>query len=284
MIRKFGLFTVLLGSIVGLLSATATLQLANAQMYGPGGLGGLGGVGGLGSLGGFGGVGPGGLGGLGPGILGFGGVGSLGPGILGFGGVGSLGGFGGVGPQNFTSSIKLPSLMINTLASQLKSSIGKVSNTVEDQVGNNSRTVSAYLRGINGFGVYDISVLDNNGNLHEFLIDPANGKVISQFRLGPTVLGGPGILGGIGGLGGLDSQLKSSIGKVSNAVEQQVGNNSRTVSAYLTSINGLAVYRISVLDNNGNSHEYLIDPANGKVIAYNIIQLAPLSNVMRGLS
>ena len=166
MIRKFGLFTVLLGSIVGLLSATATLQLANAQMYGPGGLGGLGGVGGLGSLGGFGGVGPGGLGGLGPGILGF-------------GGVGSLGGFGGVGPQNFTSSIKLPSLMINTLASQLKSSIGKVSNTVEDQVGNNSRTVSAYLRGINGFGVYDISVLDNNGNLHEFLIDPANGKVIA---------------------------------------------------------------------------------------------------------
>ena len=68
MIRKFGLFTVLLGSIVGLLSATATLQIANAQMYGPGGLGGLGGLGGaggLGSPGGFGGVGPGGLGGLG---------------------------------------------------------------------------------------------------------------------------------------------------------------------------------------------------------------------------
>ncbi|HKG89619.1 MAG TPA: hypothetical protein VKA95_14960 [Nitrososphaeraceae archaeon] len=38
-------FTVLLGSIVGLLSATATLQLANAQMYGPGGLGGVGGLG-----------------------------------------------------------------------------------------------------------------------------------------------------------------------------------------------------------------------------------------------
>jgi uncharacterized membrane protein YkoI len=110
---------------------------------------------------------------------------------------------------------------------------------------------------------------------------------------------GPGGVGGFGGIGPqnitsvklpslmantLASQLKSSIGKVSNTVEQQVGNNSRTVSAYLTSINGLAVYHISVLDNNGNSHEYLIDPANGKVIAYNIIQLDPMSNVMRGLS
>ena len=174
--------------------------------------------------------------------------------------------------------------MANTLASQLKSSIGKVSNTVEQQVGNNSTTLSAYLRGINGFGVYDISVLDNNGNLHEYLIDPANGKVISQFRLGPAGLGGPGILGGIGGFGGLASQLKSSIGKVSNTVEQQVGNNSTTLSAYLRGINGFGVYDISVLDNNGNLHEYLIDPANGKVIAYNIIQLDPMSNVMRGLS
>jgi hypothetical protein len=58
MIRKIGLF-VLLGSIVGLLSATATLQIANANIHG------LGGAGGLGSLGGFGGIGPGGVGGLG---------------------------------------------------------------------------------------------------------------------------------------------------------------------------------------------------------------------------
>ena len=129
-------------------------------MYAPGGVGSLGGVGGLGGFGG--------LGGLGPGILGFG-----------IGGVGGLGGFGVIGPQNITSSVKLPSLMANTLASQLKSSIGEVSNTVEQQVGNNSRTVSAYLTGINGFAVYDISVLDNNGNLHEYLIDPANGKVIA---------------------------------------------------------------------------------------------------------
>ena len=57
MIRKFGLFTVLLGSIVGLLSATATLQIANAQMYDPGGVGGLGGLGGLGGVGSLGGLG-----------------------------------------------------------------------------------------------------------------------------------------------------------------------------------------------------------------------------------
>jgi uncharacterized membrane protein YkoI len=268
MIRKIGLF-VLLGSIVGLLSATATLQITNAAMHG------------LGSPGGFGGIGPGGVGGLG-GLGGFGGLGSPGGfGGIGPGGVGGLGGLGGFGLQNITSSIKLPSLVANTLASQLKSTIGKASDTVEQQVGNNSRAVSAFLRGINGFAVYDISVLDNNGNLREYLIDPGNGKVISQFRLGPAGLGGAGIFGGIGGLA---SQLKSTIGKVSDTVEQQVGNNSRTVSAFLRGINGLPVYHISVLDNNGNSHEYLIDPADGKVIAYNIIQLAPESNVMRGSS
>ena len=240
---------------------------------GVGGLGGLGGFGGLGSPGGFGGIGPGGVGGLG-GLGGFGGL----------GGLGGTGGLGGFGLQNITSSIKLPSLVANTLASQLKSTISEVSDTVEQQVGNNSRTVSAYLTGINGFAVYDISVLDNNGNLREYLINPADGKIISQFRLGPTGLGGAGGLGSLGGIGGLASQLKSTISEVSDTVEQQVGNNSRTVSAYLTGINGFAVYHISVLDNNGNSHEYLIDPADGKVIAYKIIQLAPESNVMRGLS
>ena len=54
--KKIGVFSVLLASVIGLLSATATLQVANAQL-GPGGLGGIGGLGGLG--------GPGGLGGLG---------------------------------------------------------------------------------------------------------------------------------------------------------------------------------------------------------------------------
>ncbi len=112
----------------------------------------------------------------------------------------------------------------------------------------------------------------------------SNGKVISQCRLGPTGLGGAGGLGSLGGIGGLASQLKSTIGEVSDTVEQQVGNNSRTVSAFLSGINGLPVYYISVLDNNGNSHEYLIDPADGKVIAYNIIQLSPESNVMHGSS
>ena len=49
MIRKIGLF-VLLGSIVGLLSATATLQIANANMHGLGGPGGAGGLGSPGAL------------------------------------------------------------------------------------------------------------------------------------------------------------------------------------------------------------------------------------------
>ena len=47
------------------------------------------------------------------------------PSPAGLGGVGIFGGFGGIGG----------------LASQLKSSIGEVSITVKQQVGNNSRTV-----------------------------------------------------------------------------------------------------------------------------------------------
>jgi len=136
--------------------ATASLQVVNAQMsnnmpsYGVGGLGGIGG--GLGSLGGLG--GPGGLGGLGSRTLPL-----------------------FAGNQNITTSIKFPSLMANTLASQLNTNIGQISNTVEQQVGNNSRTVSAYLTALNGFAVYDALLVDNGGNLHEFLINPVNGKI-----------------------------------------------------------------------------------------------------------
>jgi uncharacterized membrane protein YkoI len=85
------------------------------------------------------------------------------------------------GNQNITTSIKLPSLTANTLASQLKTTIGKISDNAEQQVGNSSRTVSAYLTALNGFAVYDILVADNGGNLHEFLMDPGNGKVVAQY-------------------------------------------------------------------------------------------------------
>jgi uncharacterized membrane protein YkoI len=220
--QKIGLFAVLLGAIITMLSATTALQVANATM-----------IGGLG--------GPGGLGELGPGIL---------P-------------LYAAGNQNITTSIKLPSLTANTLASQLKTTIGKISDNAEQQVGNSSRTVSAYLTALNGFAVYDILVADNGGNLHEFLMDPGNGKVVAQYGLGP------------GGLGGLSSQLKTTIGKISNIAEQQIGNSSRTVSAYLTALNGYPVYDILVADNGGNLHEFLIDPVNEKVLVYHTTQMAP---------
>jgi hypothetical protein len=81
--------------------------------------------------------------------------------------------------------------MPNTLASQLKSNIGEVSNAAEQQVGNSSRTVSAFLTALNGFAVYDVLVVDNGGNLHAFLIDPANGKVLYhaiQMKMTPGVI------------------------------------------------------------------------------------------------
>jgi hypothetical protein len=157
--------------------------------------------------------------------------------------------------------------MANTLASQLNTNIGQISNTAEQQVGgNNSRTVSAYLTALNGFAVYDVLVVDNGGNLHEFLIDPGNAKVVAKYGLG------------FGGLGGLASQLNTNIGQISNTVEQQVGNNSRTVSAYLTALNGFAVYDALLVDNGGNLHEFLINPVNGKIALYLTTQ-ALMSNM-----
>ena len=230
-------------------------------------LGGIGGLGGLGGLGSFG--GPGGLGGLG-GLGSFGGPGGLG----GLGGIGGLGGLGSktlplfTGNQNTTTSIKVSSLMPNTLASQLKTNIGKISDTAEQQVGNSSRTLSASLTALNGFAVYDVLVAGNGGNLHEFLLDPGNGKVVAQYGLGV-----------IGGLGGLTSQLKTTIGKISNIAEQQVGNSSRTLSASLTALNGLPVYDVLVADNGGNLHEFLINSVNGKVVLYRTNQMDMMSNM-----
>jgi hypothetical protein len=79
--------------------------------------------------------------------------------------------------------------MANTLVSQLKSNIGEVSNAAEQQVGNSSRTVSAFLTPFNGFAVYDVLVVDNGGNLHGFLIDPANRKILYH-----TIQTTPGVI------------------------------------------------------------------------------------------
>ena len=46
--------------------------------------------------------------------------------------------------------------------------------------GSNSSAVAAFIHPERGFLVYDIFVLDPNDSIHRVIVDPGNGKVISN--------------------------------------------------------------------------------------------------------
>ena len=76
--------------------------------------------------------------------------------------------------------------------------------------GSNSSAVGAFIHPERGFLVYDVFVLDTNNNVHRVIVDPGNGKVLSNqpmslmdmmammhpsMGMGGRMLGGPGMMG-----------------------------------------------------------------------------------------
>ena len=46
--------------------------------------------------------------------------------------------------------------------------------------GSNTSAVAAFIHPERGFLVYDVFVLDSNDNVHRIIVDPGNGKVLSN--------------------------------------------------------------------------------------------------------
>jgi hypothetical protein len=85
--------------------------------------------------------------------------------------------------QNITGSIKLAPTLINSIASQIKISLSDAAAIVQNQAGNNSNVVAAHLDVANGYLTYTVVAVDPDANIHKFVVDAGNGKVLSSSEL-----------------------------------------------------------------------------------------------------
>jgi hypothetical protein len=78
--------------------------------------------------------------------------------------------------------------------------------TQKKGAGSNSSAVAAFIHPERGFLVYDVFVLDSSNNIHRVIVDPGNGKVLSNqlmslmdmvFMMHPSIgmmMGPPGMI------------------------------------------------------------------------------------------
>jgi peptidase YpeB-like protein len=85
--------------------------------------------------------------------------------------------------QNITGSINLAPTMINSITSQINVSLSDAASIAQKQVGNNSHVVAAHLDIVNGYLTYTVIATDPDANIHKFVIDAGNGKVLSSSKL-----------------------------------------------------------------------------------------------------
>jgi hypothetical protein len=84
--------------------------------------------------------------------------------------------------QNWTGSISLFSPIIDAFKSKVHTTLNDATSNAIKAVGggSNSSAVAAFIHPERGFLVYDVFVLDSSNNIHRVLVDPGNGKVLSN--------------------------------------------------------------------------------------------------------
>jgi hypothetical protein len=111
---------------------------------------------------------------------------------------------------NWTSSISLFSPIMDAFKSRIHTTLNDATTDALKAIGGglNSSAVAAFIHPERGFLVYDVFVLDTNDNVHRVLVDPGNGKVLSNqpislmdvmtmmhpsMGMGGMMMGGPGM-------------------------------------------------------------------------------------------
>jgi hypothetical protein len=84
--------------------------------------------------------------------------------------------------QNWTGSISLFSPLIDAFKSKIHITLNEAATSALNAVGggSNASAVAAFIHPQRGFLVYDVFVLDPSNNIHRVIIDPGNGKVLSN--------------------------------------------------------------------------------------------------------
>ena len=85
--------------------------------------------------------------------------------------------------QNWTGSISLFSPILDAFKSKIHTTLNDATTTALTAVGgvgSNSSAVAAFIHPENGFLVYDVLVLDSSNTIHKVIVDPGNGRVLSN--------------------------------------------------------------------------------------------------------
>src|SRR5919206_1020175 len=84
--------------------------------------------------------------------------------------------------QNWTGSISLASPILDMFKSKVHTTLNDATTSALNAVGggSNSSAVAAFIHPENGFLVYNILVLDSSNIIHRVIVDPGNGKVLSN--------------------------------------------------------------------------------------------------------
>jgi hypothetical protein len=84
---------------------------------------------------------------------------------------------------NFTGSIPISQILADAFKTHVHVSLNDAITTAENNIGNNSTTIAAFIHPEKGFVVYDIFTVDSNNDLHKVIIDPGDGSVLSSQKM-----------------------------------------------------------------------------------------------------
>jgi hypothetical protein len=93
----------------------------------------------------------------------------------------------GLQNQNWTGSISLFSPILDMFKSKVHTTLNDATtnaiNSVGGGAGSNASAVAAFIHPENGFLVDDVFVLDSSNNIQRVIVDPGNGKVLSNQQM-----------------------------------------------------------------------------------------------------
>jgi hypothetical protein len=94
----------------------------------------------------------------------------------------------GLQNQNWTGSISLFSPILDAFKSKIHTTLNDATINAINAVGgggtsSNSSAIAAFIHPERGFLVYDVFVLDSSNNVHRVIIDPGNGRVLSNQQM-----------------------------------------------------------------------------------------------------
>jgi hypothetical protein len=91
----------------------------------------------------------------------------------------------GLQNQNWTGSISLFSPILDAFKSKMHTTLNNATTSALNAVGggSNASAVAAFIHPERGFLVYDVFVLDSSNNIHRVIVDPGNGRILSNQQM-----------------------------------------------------------------------------------------------------